>query len=544
MQPSIKELRKLKADKKEEMKAITLKETDDAPLGDDDVASFEKLKEECDRLEARIARLTAALEDDGDEEPRDDDDGEKHWQDSSRRVTKGFDLDNKAFNITTSNDRGSIPCTKAGESAGRWLVAQWYVKEYGLNAAKEMVRTKMGDDRLVAKTMLTTSQPVIPQDFNPDWIQLLQAKSVVRQIASVYPMPNGNMTIPRQRLGSTGAFFAEGSQITVSQLGFDNIQMSWKKYGALTYTSRELLEFTPLNAAGIVADDLTSRLGLLEDRTFLYSTGAGSTPVGIIPSVAAANVIQSSLASSAVTFQTVSSDLQAAELAMTANFVTGPLTWIMAPGIVSFLKQLSSTFGVYPFKDEVSNGMLNGHPIKVTAQLATNLAASVAATTTALSTSSTTLTVPTAGVGVGWVISGTGISGTPTVASITSGSALVASAAQTVASGVLLTFTAPTSQMSNIILVKGDDCIIGDAYRFAISMTTEGSFIDSSTQVNTFGQDLVAFKATNAVDFALKHDVSAAVLQANNWSLNNIATHDFYNQAANTSASSASSASA
>jgi hypothetical protein len=67
--------------------------------------------------------------------------------------------------------------------------------------------------------------------------------------------------------------------------------------------------------------------------------------------------------------------------------------------------------------------------------------ATVTSTTTASSSSSTTITCPTANIAVGSVISGTGISGSPTVASITDSTHLIASAAQTVSSGVALTFT-------------------------------------------------------------------------------------------------------
>lgn len=531
---SIKELRDYRASKKLQMQGLVAKETDDSPLSDEDVASFNSIKDEVGRLDERIARLAASIDpesDDADEVAEDA--GEKHWT---------GDFKQKAFNINTdTKSRGRIP-TKTGESAGRYLVGCWYAKEFGLRAAKGMVEKHMGDD-LMVKAMLTTSQPIIPQDFNPDWIALLQAKSIVRQIASVYPMPNGNATIPRQRLGSVGAFMGEGTAVTVTQLGFDVIQLQWAKYGALSYVTRELLTFTPLAAAGIISEDLTSRLGLLEDRTFL--SGAGGTnpyiPKGIIPSVNPNNVLQSSLASGANTFQTVSFDLQAAELAMTANFVEPPFTWIMAPGVPAYLKQLSSTFGVFPFAEEVSRGMLNGWPIKVTAQLASNLAATFSATATALSTASTTLTVPTANVKVGSVVSGTGISGSPTVVSITDSAHLVVSAVQTIASGAVLTFVAPTSNMSNVILVKGSDVIIGDSFQFAVSMTTEGSFVDGGSQINAFGQDLVAWKCTGAVDLALKHDVSAAVIQASGWSLNNIAGQDSYIQTASTAHSTASS---
>jgi HK97 family phage major capsid protein len=465
MSVSIKELRRRRADNKSQMETLALKETDESPLSDEDVVSFNALKDECDKLEARIARLTASLKDDAEDAtpaPADED-AEKAWSGQ-----------NKGFNIVTQ-DKVRVPATKAGERSGRWLVAQWHCKEFGLTAAKDMVERTWGDD-LVRKTVLTTSQPIIPQDFNADWIELLNAKAVVRQIGpTVYQMPNGNMTIPRQNLGSTGAFFGEAQNIAVTNLGFDNIQLTWHKYGALTYTSRELLEFTPLSAASIIANDLTDRLALLEDRTFLNSAGSSSTPKGIIASTNAGNILANS-GGGTVTFQTVSADLQAVELQLTANLVRGNFVWIMHPAVVAFLKQLSSTFGVFPFREELSTGKLNGFPVYVTTQLPTNLG--------------------TAG-----------------------------------------------ANKTNIILVNPTDLIIGDSYRYAISMTTEGSFMDGGTQVNPFGQDLIAWKASNSIDFAMKHDVSAAVLQATGWTLGyTSAGKDSYIQAPDTDPSLASSA--
>lgn len=62
-------------------------------------------------------------------------------------------------------------------------------------------------------------------------------------------------------------------------------------------------------------------------------------------------------------------------------------------------------------------------------------------TTAPVSTSSTVDVTSTAGISVGMTVSGTGVTGSPTVASITDGTTLVLSASQTISSGVTLTFT-------------------------------------------------------------------------------------------------------
>jgi HK97 family phage major capsid protein len=462
MSKSIKELLSVKAIKRDSMKAITAKESDDAPLSDEDVASFENLKAECDKLEERIARLRAVQDDDADKADEvTEDAGEKAWTNT------------KTFGIHVNQPAGEAVKTKGG-AAGQWLVGQYMAKTHGLTAARDFVKKNFRSD-VVAKAVLTTSQPIIPQDFVADWIRLLQEKSVLRQVARIMAMPNGNLTIPRQDIGSVGSWFGEAAAIPVSQLGFDNIQLSWHKYGALTYCDRELLEFSPIDAASIISEDLTSRLALLEDRTLLNGSGGSYAPTGLLTAMASGNIFANSTASSVVTFQTVAADLQTAELMLTGNLVRGKFTWIMHPGVVGFLKGLSSNFGIYPFRDELAQGKLNGHDVLTTVQLPTNL----------------------------------GTSG---------------------------------ANKTNVLLVCGDDIIIGDAYRFAVSMTTEGSFVDSSTQVNAFGQELIAWKATNAIDMALRHNVAVACIQASGWSLSTVAGMDYYSQTANTSASTASSA--
>lgn len=69
------------------------------------------------------------------------------------------------------------------------------------------------------------------------------------------------------------------------------------------------------------------------------------------------------------------------------------------------------------------------------------------ATTAPVSSSTTIVVASTVGIVVGDVISGTGVSGTPTVASITNATTLVASAAQTISSSVTLTFTPSFAQV-------------------------------------------------------------------------------------------------
>lgn len=375
-----KEFRDIIHREKMAMQTFVNKEAD-GPLSPEDIEKFGKHKANIDATMEAMARMLAAKEDDADDadEKPNNDDAKSAWN-GDHITTKNakrnnYDFGNKSqhFSYHTDNTPG-VPRERA---IGRYVAAKWWKDTYGLGAAREMIDRDpyakgMGGDPFVTK-MLSTSSPIIPQDFYPEIIPLLQEESVFRKIARTIPMSEGNLTWARQRLGSNGQWVGEAQAPTPSQLQWDNLQFTWHQEMAYTYCTRQLLEFSPLNAASEIERDLSSRLGLLEDRTFLY--GAANTayaPTGLINQLNASQTINSTGGTSP-TFQTVAFDLNSAILQLTGNLVKGNFTWVMHPQVPLFLSQLSSTYGVFPFKDEVSQGRLLGFPIVTTVQLPTNL---------------------------------------------------------------------------------------------------------------------------------------------------------------------------
>lgn len=70
----------------------------------------------------------------------------------------------------------------------------------------------------------------------------------------------------------------------------------------------------------------------------------------------------------------------------------------------------------------------------------------------------------------------------------------------------------------------------------------KGGFNDAGTQRNTFGEDLIAWKLANAVDFAVEHHEAVCVLNTVGWTTLNIAGQNQAISPANTSSTSASGA--
>ncbi len=423
--------------------AIIAKEDAGEDAGDD-TSSFDKLSSDLEAVKRVISRLESIGDDADDNEAKDADeddvaDAEKHYAPRQKLAAPAHKI---ADTVDVKRKNGDI--------VGRLAVGSYIARNFGARAAKDAVMKHWGDTAVAKTLTLNTAQPIIPQDFRNEVIDALVAESVTRKFARVMGMPMGQLTLPRMNLTSQGTWMAEGTNIATTAAGFDTLTLSWHKLGAMTYTSKELLEFSPVDAANQISTDLVRKMALAEDGAFLQGATGGFNPVGMTNLVNATNQLASTGGTS-VTFQTVSYDLASMELALTGNNVRGRFVWIMSPRVIGFLKQVSSTFGVYPFREELATGKLNGFEVFPSNLLATNI--------------------------------GTGTNETL------------------------------------VILACADHLIIGDAYRNTLSSTDTGSFVDGANQVNPFGQDLVAFKLTNAVDFNMSHDVSAAVLTATDWTV-------------------------
>lgn len=516
------------------------KADEDTEALDKEFAANLKLKKSLVRSLAR----KESLDDDVDEETKDADEDDDEKDDDDDEDEKKSRKGKKSLAIHTNSLRRKLTPV---QRIGAYFWGKAATKSVGERHAYDTVMRVWGDEQIAKAAVgaMTTAIPTIVQDASNVVIDILSTKSIVRASgAHIEDMSRGNKTIFRQNAGASAFYFGEGSTSTVSKVGFDHIDMTWHKMGALVYLTREELLFPTINTGQYVVDEITRRLALREDNTFLLSAGSSFEPKGIGAYTNASNLINSTLLSGVVSWQSIANDLASLESVLSGNMVQGPYALYMNQNVVTFLKAVTNGF-TFPFRDELSKPQptLNGHPVFCSQQIPTNTN-TTSAVTTALSSTSTTLTVPTAGVQVGWVISGTGISGSPTVASITSGTALVASAAQTVASGVTLTFTASAGASgSPIFLVKPEHLIVADAYQYDIQMSSEGSFNDGGTQVNLFGEQKVAFLATSAIDFATYHDVSTAILTASGWttSAGVIGGTDRYTQAASSTTSSASS---
>lgn len=473
-----------------------------AEKADEDVS---KMDEEWTAYKKQAASLRRAierkesLEDDVDDETKAVDDDDEDEEDRDEKKSKKSKKSSKSSSLFGTVQSPAVHRNmfaknlSPAQKAGAYFWGRAAAKMEGSHHAYSKIMEVWKDEAIAKAAVgaMDTTIPTIVQDASQVVIDILSAKSIVRASgARIEDMARGNKTLFRQDVGAQAFYFGEGQTSTVSKVGFDHIDLSWHKMGALVYLTKEEMLFPSINTGEYVVNEITRRIALSQDKTVLLSPTAGGSPPwyepqGIPAYVASSSIISSTEISSAVTWQSIANDLASLESLMSGNLQEPPYVMYMHPNVGTFLKAVTNGF-TFPFREELSktDPTLNGHRVYYSTQLPS--------------------------------LNNTGTYLAPVYG---------------------MTLTTP------IYMVKAPQLIIADAYQYDVQMSGEGSFNDGGTQVNLWGEQKVAFLATAAWDFAMEHDVTCAILNATGWttSAGGMAAKDRYTQASSQTTSSASS---
>jgi hypothetical protein len=181
----------------------------------------------------------------------------------------------------------------------------------------------------------------------------------------------GSIKVPRRDGHGTGAtgdlrgsFVGEGDPIPVRQAKFASITMIPHKLGVISVMTREIIRASNPAIEAIV------REGILEDTAFavdqaLLDNVAGSVirPAGLM------NGVTPGSGSGGGTVANITADLAAViQPFITANATTG-LVFLLNPSNVFKLQWVSTSVGVYPFRDAINANTLGGIPCIVSSHV-------------------------------------------------------------------------------------------------------------------------------------------------------------------------------
>lgn len=381
---SIAELKRSRAKVKKERKTLIsqmeeLLSKDNGNLDENDSARFQELErmvkdhdEQIDDHNDRIEQLESFHELAAKNAASDEDDDDKA-DDEDEKFYHGIAIKAPKSNVVIRHARAKSE--PAGTRWARYLIGAGLAKSWGsITAGARYIQDGFGDDEVAKALNATQGQAgggaLIPQDFVAELIELLRAQTVVRGGgARVFPMPAGNLTLPRLRGPATAQWQDEVTDIAASNQAFDNLQLTAHKLTALTACSNDLIRRSPISVEAIVREDLSRQLALAEDLAFLTSDGTSNRPTGMLSSAGFTHTN-----TTAVTLAVVLAELNLAELNLrSANVPMDSVKWIFNPALRAFLQTLTDSVGRPFFADELRAGTLQGFPYAMTNQLPTNI---------------------------------------------------------------------------------------------------------------------------------------------------------------------------
>jgi HK97 family phage major capsid protein/HK97 family phage prohead protease len=216
-------------------------------------------------------------------------------------------------------------------------------------------------------TTTTTGWAVeLIQQVNADFMDPLVAKAIYPKLKgmglSLSFGRNGKISIPTRNATPTiaGSFVGEGAPIPVRQGAFSAAVLTPKKMAVITAWTREIDEHSVPALEGLLRDAIQNDTAVSLDAVLLDANAATSIrPAGLLNGVAGLT------ATSGGGIAALIGDMK--QLIGALNTGTGGnirnLVWLMNPAQVLSIQLTANAGGIFPFKDEISNGKLLTHTV-------------------------------------------------------------------------------------------------------------------------------------------------------------------------------------
>ena len=185
-----------------------------------------------------------------------------------------------------AEDRAYVPDLGAGVKAFRSTKAAAAVGAHFARMAGVSTRA-MGE---TSSLYAGTGAEYVIAELNAAIVNLLQYKSVAVQVASVY-RPNAQTLKLPQSGNFTVGFAAEGTAFTDQDLTTTSNDLTLFEAGGSVAVSNALLNDSPIDVAGLIADRVAHGIAVWYDTMWLTGNGSNPTITGLPAAVAGGNTI-------------------------------------------------------------------------------------------------------------------------------------------------------------------------------------------------------------------------------------------------------------
>ena len=187
---------------------------------------------------------------------------------------------------------------------------------------------------------------LVPEEFRPTLIRLVETFGVARQWATIIPMSRQELTLPRLT-GNVSVFWVgEGKTIPQTQPKFGELRLVAKKLAALVPVTGELLEDSTIAIANLLATLFAEQIAGEEDRVAFQgdAVGAGDPFTGVLNQSGTVQVV---LASGKTSFNDVDADDLADATAALRQSAQAGARWWMHRTIWNVIRKIRTTDGEY-----------------------------------------------------------------------------------------------------------------------------------------------------------------------------------------------------
>jgi len=189
-------------------------------------------------------------------------------------------------------------------SCGQWLLATFGRDEHAAQFCRDhgIQASMSGGSNMLGGVL-------VPDEFENAVIDLREERGVFRRNCRVRPMAGDTLIIPRRTGGLTGYYVGDNTEITASDKGWDNVQLTARKLGVLAKWSSELNEDAVISLADDLASEIAYAFANAEDLAGFI--GDGTSTYGGITGLK--NALQAGSEVTAITGNTAFSTLDLAD---------------------------------------------------------------------------------------------------------------------------------------------------------------------------------------------------------------------------------------
>lgn len=236
------------------------------------------------------------------------------------------------------------------------------------HAAAERTWHDMVKADLLTPITFNEGGALLPEYFSAEIIEVLRDTVVLLQAGARALTISGKFNIGRLNQGAVAEFVLPGDTPTKSAVRTGMVTLDPKKLMALIEVTGEMLRDPSWNGAEVLTQDVFTALSVEADKQCLVGDGTGANPTGIVKQVKAANKFSASAAFKQANITSIIADLDKAERLVLESKIPvqgNAPCWIISSKTLMALKSLRDGAG-WVFRQHLDQGMLNGHPYKVT----------------------------------------------------------------------------------------------------------------------------------------------------------------------------------